>query len=59
VHIGWPQGIYLTLTAIGLLRTVYQQMGSRNAGDAVATVAGQFIATGLMVALLWWGGFFN
>lgn len=56
IYIGWPQGIYLVLTLIGIFDALEKhnkpKYGKHDAGSS-------FFATGVVMALLVWGGFFN
>jgi hypothetical protein len=56
IYIGWPQGIYLGLTVIGIFDALDKhnkpKYGKHDAGSS-------FFATGIVLALLMWGGFFN
>jgi hypothetical protein len=57
MHIGWPQGIYLTIimiaTAIDLAKA------GDNIPDRWATVVGTLLARPAALGLLYWGGFFG
>ena len=56
IHIGWPEGIYLALLffAFGVHAVKHgeAQTGKWNLWSAV-------ISNGLLIALLYWGGFFS
>lgn len=56
IHIGWPQGIYLALTLLGLAVALNRHGKSKEGKHDAGT---SFIATGIVLALLMWGGFFN
>lgn len=49
--IGWPEGIYLALTAAGLIVKSHDRAPS----DFATTL----VALGLTQVLLWWGGFYS
>ena len=53
--IGWPEGIWLTLTALNLL-LVAAVDGHPKQGDH--NFALSLCGTALVFGLLWWGGFF-
>lgn len=53
--LGWPQGIYLALTAVGLGVTIAKHgepKGNYSVGTALVSLA-------ITLPLLWWGGFFS
>jgi len=53
---GAPQIIYLTLVGVGLLLSAYLHgKPKRGTENVFVTLVGQ----AMMVALLWWGGFFG
>jgi hypothetical protein len=56
LHIGWPQGLYLCLTALGLL-VMAAQHGQNKKGKY--DIVSSLIGTVLVFSLLIWGGFFN
>lgn len=56
LHIGWPQGLYLLLTALGFL-VVASYHGQPKKGKY--DIVGSTIGTVLVLSLLIWGGFFN
>ena len=53
-HIGWPQGIYLVLLALGFLATALRH-GKMETVDVWSRVIGICVA----LTLLYWGGFFR
>ena len=54
VHIGWPQGVYLAWTLLGIL-------GAGLLHGKVHRYNGWswFISSMVNLAFLWWGGFFR
>lgn len=54
--IGWPQGIWLALTAVGIGVTIAKQTDAR---DWSIRVIAHVITSCIWAALLYWGGFFG
>lgn len=57
MNIGWPQAIYfaLILVGIGLELARHGQVRKPSRHNAWTTI----VASLLILALLWWGGFFS
>lgn len=55
IHIGWPQGIYLSLLLIGLILSAKDHGKPRPNGNVWIQVT----ATIIVLPLLIWGGFFR
>ena len=53
--IGWPQGIYLIITLIGLIIAGIEHGKPREPGNVWYNIIATFIA----ILLLLWGGFFG
>ena len=56
LHIGWPQGIYLTLTLLGFW-VIASKHGQPRTGRY--DLASSSVLTACILAVLWWGGFFG
>lgn len=55
MNIGWPEGIYLTLIALKvILITTHDGEPKKGNHNGSATIVDAVI----VLALLWWGGFF-
>lgn len=55
MHIGWPQGILLTLMIMSLGISIAKYGEPQKGTYDSANILAPFI----LIALLWWGGFFN
>ena len=53
--IGWPQGIYLLMTLVGLVVAVLEHGKPRKPSNVWVSL----LATVIIYALLIWGGFFS
>jgi hypothetical protein len=55
MHIGWPQGILLAMTLLGF-GIVAAKHGEPRSNYSFPTT---FVAVGIELGLLYWGGFFS
>lgn len=53
--IHWPQGIWLALAALSLMLSIRESGKPKGIYDPVLTLINEAI----LLALLWWGGFFG
>lgn len=54
----WPQYAYLALTLAGTVRSIYNAAHMRTAYTATIELTATALSTGLVLWLLWAGGFF-
>lgn len=55
MNIGWPEGLMLGLLAFGLIVTALLD-GEPKTGTYKLSI--RILDTGIILGLLWWGGFF-
>ena len=58
MNIGWPELIYIGLQIAGATR-YYMQIKDREKVDIVPMMIGKLLASASILALLYWGGFFD
>lgn len=56
MSIGWPEGIYLTILILGV-GVAIARFGEPKKRDTY-DIADVLISPAIVLALLWWGGFF-
>ena len=54
--IGWPQGLYLALTFLGIGISISRHGKAREGKHSLWT---DTVSTGMVIGLLYWGGFFG
>ncbi len=57
--IGWPEAIWLTAAAIGVVMSLAALTIGHREPTIVLKGTWSLITTSMMAGLLWWGGFFS